>query len=57
MVNIWAMMTDDPLEDKSKLFELFFDVLCTTVVQSDMHTYEQFLQLTVGFGYTMPKTG
>jgi len=25
-------------------------VLCTTVVHSDMHTYEQFLQLNVGLG-------
>jgi len=29
--------------------ELFCAVLCKTVVQSDTHTREQFLEFTVGF--------
>ena len=33
---------------EGRLSELFSVVLCTTVVHSDMHAYEQFLKLTVG---------
>ena len=35
---------------RGKLSELFCAVLCTTVVHNDMHTYEQFLKMSVGLG-------
>jgi len=35
---------------KDRLSELFCTVLCTTAVHTDMHTHQQFLQMSVGLG-------
>jgi len=37
---------------EGRLSELFCAVLCTTVVHDDAHTYEQFLNMNVGWGLT-----